>query len=95
MQPSKNTPPKEPRLQARVSVDTYNLVQQAADIQGVTLAAFITTIAYEKASQVVKDHDMLVLNAEDSVRFAEALIRPPEPNEALQRAAKRRAKMIE
>ena len=35
------------------------------------------------------------LAREDQIRFAEALINPPKPNEWLSRAAKRHAELIE
>ena len=35
------------------------------------------------------------LAREDQIRFAEALINPPKPNERLIRAAKRHAELIE
>ncbi|MCX7325248.1 MAG: DUF1778 domain-containing protein [Hyphomicrobiales bacterium] len=51
--------------------------------------------AGEDARRVVEDADILRLAREDQIRFAEALIDLPKPNEQLVRAAKRHAELIE
>ena len=83
------------RLEARVPVQVYDQLQRAARLRGMTLTGYIIATAGEDARRVVEDADVLRLAREDQVRFAEALIDPPEPNERLARAARRHAELIQ
>jgi uncharacterized protein (DUF1778 family) len=83
------------RLEARVPVRVYDQLQRAARLRGMTLTGYLIATAGEDARRVVEDADIMRLVREDQIRFAEALIDPPKPNEKLARAAKRHAEMIE
>jgi uncharacterized protein (DUF1778 family) len=50
--------------------------------------------AYEAAQEVVLKSDVIQLSLDDQKVFAEALINPPKPNAALQRAFMKHKKMI-
>jgi uncharacterized protein (DUF1778 family) len=45
------------------------------------------------AARVVEEHDVLKLSLEDKRRFVDGLMNPPDPNEALKRAAERHQRM--
>jgi uncharacterized protein (DUF1778 family) len=77
------------RLESRVTPEVKELVQRAADLEGRTVTDFVTTSALEAAYRVIEQHQVLRLNREDSAAFVEAVLHPPEPNEALQAAAQR------
>lgn len=77
------------RLEARISQETKALVQKAADLEGLTLTDFVIASVQSAAHEVIKQHQILYLTAEDSDAFVEALVNPPEPNEALKAAALR------
>lgn len=83
------------RLEARIPVRTYDLMQRAARLRGLTLTGYLIATAGEDARRVVEDAEIMRLAREDQIRFAEALIDPPKPNERLARAAKRHARLIE
>jgi uncharacterized protein (DUF1778 family) len=83
------------RLEARVPVRVYDQLQRAARLRGMTLTGYLIATAGEDARRVVEDADIMRLVREDQIRFAEALIDPPKPNEKLARAARRHAEMIE
>ena len=83
------------RLEARVPVQVYDQMQRAARLRGMTLTGYLISTAGEDARRVVEDADIMRLAREDQIRFAEALINPPQPNARLGRAAKRHAELIE
>lgn len=83
------------RLEARIPVQIYDQMQRAARLRGMTLTGYLIATAGEDARRVVEDAEILRLAREDQIRFAEALIDPPKPNEKLIQAAKRHAEMIE
>jgi uncharacterized protein (DUF1778 family) len=83
------------RLEARIPAEVYNRMQRAARLRGLTLTGYLIATAGEDARRVIEDAEILRLAREDQIRFAEALINPPKPNERLVRAAKRHAELIE
>jgi len=82
-------PKAEDRIDARLPAATKALIERAAVITGVTLSDFVISRAYEAARTVVGEHDTWVLSRRASKAFVEALLNPPEPNEALRAAAAR------
>lgn len=60
-----------------------------------TLTGYLIATVGEDARRVVEDAEIMRLARADQIRFAEALIDPPKPNERLARAAKRYAELIE
>lgn len=87
-------PAKDERLEARITEAQKALFQRAAAIQGITLTDFVVTSLQERAAEVVKDHDVMVLSAEDREVFVEALLNPPKPNEALRKAAQKHRQIL-
>lgn len=83
------------RLEARIPVQIYDQMQRAARLRGMTLTGYLLATAGEDARRVVEDAEIMRLARADQIRFAEALIDPPKPNERLTRAAKRHATLIE
>ncbi|MBN9530432.1 MAG: DUF1778 domain-containing protein [Alphaproteobacteria bacterium] len=79
------------RLEARIPVQVYDLMQRAAGLRGLTLTGYLIATAGEDARRVVEDAEILRLAREDQIHFAEALIDPPKPNERLARVAQRHA----
>ena len=85
---------KEERVQARVNADTKALLERAARLRGVSLSDFMVSSASEAATRTVQEHTLIHLSAQDSKVFAEALLNPPAPNEALRRAKERHDKLL-
>jgi uncharacterized protein (DUF1778 family) len=77
------------RIEAKVTPETKSLIQQAADIESSTLADFLSKSAQTAALAVISNHNVLKLNTADSKAFAEAILNPKEPNEALKKAMRR------
>lgn len=83
------------RIEARIPARVYDQMQRAAKLRGLTLTGFLLATAGEEARHIVEEFDILRLAREDQIRFAEALIDPPEPNQRLKAAAKRHAQLVE
>jgi uncharacterized protein (DUF1778 family) len=85
---------KTERLEARVPVFLKRIIQRAADLQGRSITDFVIAALDKSARETVRDHEVMRLNAEDSMIFAKALIEPPKPNAALRRAFAAHSKKV-
>lgn len=83
------------RLEARIPVQVYDRMQHAARLRGMTLTGYLIATAGEDARRVVEEAEIMRLARADQIRFAEALIDPPKPNERLEHAARRHVELIE
>jgi uncharacterized protein (DUF1778 family) len=81
------------RIEARVSREQKRRFEQAAEIEGVTLTDFAISSMERAATQTLQEHAILALSVRDQRAFVDALLNPPEPNEALRRAAERHAQL--
>ncbi len=93
--PKPQVQPQTARLEARIPVQVYDQMQRAARLRGMTLTGYLIATTGEDARRVVEDADIMRLAREDQIRFAEALINPPGPNDRLARAARRHEALIE
>jgi len=82
------------RLEARISRAQKELFQRAAELQGRALTDFVIASAHDAAVRVIEETQTIRLGAEDSRAFAEALIKPREPNARLKSAAERYLKFV-
>ena len=82
------------RLEARLPADVLEMLKRAAEIQGRTLTDFVVTAAREAAVQAIEEHHIIRLSLADQRAIAAAILNPPEPNEALRRAFKRRRELF-
>jgi uncharacterized protein (DUF1778 family) len=85
---------KPERLEARVTAEQKELLQRAADLEGRSLTDFVVSHAQEAALKTIETYGAIKLSLEESKQIADALIAPPEPNEALHRAAERHRQSI-
>jgi uncharacterized protein (DUF1778 family) len=74
------------RLEARMSQETKDLVQKAADLEGRTLTDFVIASVQAAAYKVIEQHQTLKLHREDSEAFVNAMLNPIAPNKALKAA---------
>jgi uncharacterized protein (DUF1778 family) len=79
------------RIEARVNPEQKRLFERAAEVEGVTLTDFVVSSMQRAATQTLQEHTLIVLSERDQQSFIDALMNPPEPNEALRRAANRYA----
>ena len=66
--------------------DVKALLQRAADLTGRSLSDFVLASAQAAAEETIRQHAVMQLTADDSLRLAEALLNPPAPNARLQAA---------
>jgi len=74
------------RLEARMPASVYATLKRAAELKGRSITDFVVSAAHEAAQRAIEEEEIIRLSADDQRRFAETLINPPAPNEALQRA---------
>lgn len=74
------------RLEAKVNLDIYQLLKQAAAISGRTLTDFVVSVAYEEAKKTISEHQVLNLTLRDQALLMESLNNPLEPNQSMQNA---------
>ncbi len=82
------------RLEARISPELHALLKRAAELQGRTLTDFVVTAVQEAAQQAIEQAEVIRLSLADQECFARALLSPPPPNPALERAFARRRKLV-
>lgn len=82
------------RLEARISPDMLNVVKRAAEIQGRSVSDFVVAAAQEAAQRTIEDTTLIRLSIEDQRAMMEAILDPPEPNEALRKAAEAYKRLV-
>lgn len=82
------------RLEARISPEALAIVRRAAEIQGRSLSDFVVSAAQEAAQKAIAEAQIIRLSVEDQRALAESILRPPEPNAALRRAAAAHRRLI-
>ena len=82
------------RLEARISTDLHALLKRAAEIQGRTMTDFVVSAVQAAAHQAIEQADVIRLSQADQACFAQALLSPPQPTPALERAFARRSKLL-
>ena len=86
---AKQSSESKARLEARISRTTHTRIKLASDIQGRTVTDFVVHAALEAATKTIEENYVVQLSMEGQEAFAEALLNPPEPNDALRRAFER------
>ncbi|MDO1509535.1 MULTISPECIES: DUF1778 domain-containing protein [unclassified Neisseria] len=82
------------RFEARVNRDTHALLKRAAELEGRSLSDFVIRAAQEAARKTIAEAEILNLSLADQTAFAAALLNPPQPNTALQRALEQHNRLI-
>jgi len=81
---------KADRLQIRVDPDDKRVLERAAQVSHLSLSAFVTQAAVERAEVLLAERLVVTLPAEAAEAFSAALNRPAEVNERLAAALQRR-----
>ena len=83
------------RIEARIALDALAIVKRAAELQGRSLSDFVVAAAQDAAIRTIEETGIIRLSVDDQRLFAEAIINPPAPNEAMRRAARLHAEHVE
>jgi len=75
------------RIEARIAPDALAVVKRAAELEGRSVSDFMVAAAHAAAQKAIAETQIIRLSVEDQKRFAEAIIDPPPPSDALRRAA--------
>ena len=79
-------PNRTARVEARIAPEALAVVKRAAEIQGRSVSEFIVDAAQEAAHRTIEETSIIRLSVEDQRLIADAILHPPEPNDALRRA---------
>lgn len=82
------------RLEARISPDLHAMLKQAAALEGRTITDFVIDAVQTAASGAIERTQVLRLSMADQEAFANALISPAPPNDALKRAFEKRKAIL-
>lgn len=88
------TAPSSARLEARISFNLHATLKRAAELQGRTMTDFVVSAVQEAAQRAIEQAEIIRLSLADQECFAQALLNPPAPAPALQRAFARRRKLL-
>ena len=80
---------KSERVAVRLTPAVKRALERGAEVSGRSLSDFVVDSAYRAAQRAIEDHERLSLSDEDRKAFLAAIDSPPEPTEALRRAARR------
>ena len=80
----------EERIPARMPNAVYERVVEAAQAVGATLNQFLVQSALEKANEILERERIISLSSASAKRVFDLMENPPEPNEQLNKAMKRR-----
>jgi len=82
------------RLEARISTDLHAMLKRAAELQGRSMTDFVVTAVQAAAQQAIEQAEVIRLSLADQECFAQALLSPPQPTPALERAFARRRELL-
>ncbi len=80
---------KDERLQIRVGPEEKRLLERAAAAAHLSVSAFVLQSAAAQAAEVLADRSLIVLGAEASAAFSDALEAPATVNDRLAAALSR------
>lgn len=86
--------PETARLEARLPVHVHAILKRAAEIEGRTLTDFVIAASSEAARQTIETTEIIRLSLDDQRLFAESILNPPEPTDALLRAFVKRRELF-
>ncbi len=81
------------RVEIRMTPAQKRNIERAARLRGTSVTDFILNAVQPAATETIREFETLELRNEDRRVFVEALLNPPEPNEALKAAVVRHRKM--
>ncbi len=82
------------RVEARLTEEQKEMIQYAAGLLGLSVSDFLITSAQRAAESVIREHNIITLTAQDSLAFAQAILNPREPNQALREAFARHDRQV-
>ena len=81
-------------LDTPIGADLHAMLKRAAEIRGVAMTDFVVAAVQEAAQRTIAEAEVIRLSLADSERFARAILAPPPPSPALERAFARRRDLL-
>lgn len=75
------------RLEARITPEQKAIIERAAAYEGRSVSDFVVHSVQESAMSVLREHETVRLNRQQSEALIRSLLDAPEPNAALREAA--------
>ena len=72
----------------------HSMLKRAAELQGRTMTDFVVAAVQDAAHRAIEQAEVIRLSLADQECFAQALLSPPQPAPALERAFTRRSKLL-
>lgn len=88
------TAQRQDRISLRLSPQSKRTLERAAAYADKTLTDFVVDVALQQAEAIVREHEVIALNAEEWERFREMLLTPATPNQRLQRAMEEHDRIV-
>lgn len=85
---------KRDRMHLRLNARTKSTLERAASYEDTTVSDFVLAHAVRAAEQVIEARERVTLSPADWNVFYDALVNPPEPNQALKQAARRHRERV-
>lgn len=82
------------RLEARISTNLHAMLKRAAELQGRTMTDFVVAAVQDAAQRAIEQAEVIRISLTDQECFAQALLSPPQPVPALERAFAHRRKLL-
>jgi uncharacterized protein (DUF1778 family) len=86
--------PAEARIEFRIPSEAKKLIERAAASQGRSVSDFAKEVLTQRAKAVIEEMENIQLSDRDRDIFLQLLDADPEPNAALQAAARRQREKI-
>jgi uncharacterized protein (DUF1778 family) len=88
------TAQRQDRISIRLSPQSKRKLERAAAYTDKTLTDFVVDVALQQADSIVREHEVISLNAVEWERFQDLLLNPPAPNDRLQRALEEHDRIV-
>lgn len=88
------TAQRQERINLRLSPQSKAKLERAAAYADKTLTDFVIDVALHKADIVVRENEIILLNAKEWGRFQKLLIHPPVLNKRLKKALAEHARVV-
>jgi len=85
---------KEERIDARLTAEAKQQIDQAAALQGRSTSDFMVQAALKEASEVIERQRIVRLTMEESIALTELMNSQPEVNETSVAAMRRHKKIV-
>lgn len=85
---------RKERINLRLNEVAKRRIERAASFEGKTVSGFIVSSALSYAEKTIQLHETMTLNRRDALRFFDAIVNPPAPNENLREAMEEHGKRV-